>query len=127
MLKLINNNSSNLKKPTSQLLAPLTQFGQVVFVVEAPLAIRHVLEVNFALVSHAVDVGGAVGPGDAGHAAAGLSVPTANVHHLPNLSLPACTANQHTQHKPTNKQTRHMHKYDNASVGGAECAESNSA
>lgn len=63
----------------------------MVFVIEASLAVRHVFEVHLALVSHSVDIGGAIRPGDTGHAAAGLCVPATNVHYLPNLTLPAYT------------------------------------
>lgn len=32
----------------------------MVFVIEASLAIRHVFEVNFALVTHSINIGGAI-------------------------------------------------------------------
>lgn len=67
---------------------PLTQLREVIFVVEASLTIRHVLQVYLALVAHAVDVCGAIRPGDACNAATRLCVPASNVHYLPNLPLP---------------------------------------
>ena len=81
-----------------------TQLGQVFFVVEAALDIRHVLEVYLALVAHSVDVSGSIGPGHTGHAAARLCVPAANIHYLTNLTLPTYT--QYHTHTNTHTHTR---------------------
>lgn len=63
----------------------------MVFVIEASLAIRHVFEVNFALVTHSINIGGAIRPGDTGHTATRLIVPATNVHYFSYLPLPTYT------------------------------------
>lgn len=61
----------------------------MVFEIEASLAIGHVFEVNFALVPHSINIGGAIRPGDTGHTATRLIVPSTNVHYLSHFTLPA--------------------------------------
>ena len=92
-----------------------TQLGQVFFVVEAALDIRHVLEVYLALVAHSVDVSGSIGPGHTGHAAARLCVPAANIHYLTNLTLPTYTQ----YHTHTNTHT-HTRAQDTGQEGGTD-------
>ena len=60
-------------------------------VVEAPRAGSDVLEVNLALVTHAVHVGGPRCPRHMRHAATRLRVPAPDVRHFADLSFPTCT------------------------------------
>lgn len=86
----------------------------MVFVIEASLAIRHVFEVNFALVTHSINIGGAIRPGHTGHTATRLIVPATNVHYLSHFSLPTYTQT----HIHTNN-TRKTHICEN--INAAAC------
>lgn len=78
----------------------------MVFVIEASLAVRHVFEIYLALVSHSINIGGAIRPGDTGHTATRLGIPAANVHYLPHLTLPAYryTAVHTNKHRQINEK-----------------------
>lgn len=69
--------------------AALTEYWEVLLVVEATGCLCHTLEVHLALVAHAVHIGGAIGPRDAGHAPACLHIPATDVHHPTRLPFPS--------------------------------------